>query len=151
MRLLDFPSEVRRIWPQIEESKKKLLGYYSDGVNEGFKIGQNSREFKDLDYLPDPWNPQDSILLLILQSFDQTRKTFYRDYEEELQKEKWGKMTEALFDSEDAPWSNTILKDGEYEKKMRLLRQLMLLKNPLNYGHNFHLYLVLSLVLIIGS
>lgn len=134
MRLLDISSEANRLWTELDEEKKKLLLIYSDGVNEGFKIGQKSREFKDLGHVPDPWTPQDSILLLLLQSFDQTRKTFYRDYEEEIQKQKWGEATEALFDSEDAPWSNTILKDGEYEKKEEIV------KTTYNRGESFKLW-----------
>jgi acyl-homoserine lactone acylase PvdQ len=61
-------------------------------------------------------------LVLFLQSFDQTRKTFFRDYEEERLKAKWGDKTEGLFDEDNMPWENTILKEGEYEKRSSTLK-----------------------------
>jgi len=116
MRLLDLPSEADKIWIDFPEEQKKFLSHYAAGVNEGFKTGKDAFEFKDLGYEPEAWKASDSLLVLLLQSFDQTRKTFSRDYDEERFKEKWKKETEVLFSEDGLPWSNTILKDGEYEK-----------------------------------
>ena len=116
MRLLDLPELAEKIWNGFSQDQKKWLELYSEGANAGFKIGKNAKEFIDKDFSPEPWAPQDSLLVLLLQSFDQTRKTFFRDYEEEKAKEKWGKDTERLFNEDNVPWESTILKEGEYVK-----------------------------------
>lgn len=115
MRLLDLPAVADRLWKEFPEEKKRWLQVYADGVNEGFKTGKNSTEFLDKKYEPEKWEPQHSLLVLLLQSFDQTRKTFFRDYEEEKLKEKWGKKAAELFNEDNMPWENTILKKGEYQ------------------------------------
>jgi penicillin amidase len=117
MRVLNMSELSKKIWKESPDEKKKMLEIYSRGVNEGFKIGKNSVEFKNLNFEPEPWKPEHSLLVLLLQSFDQTRKTFFRDYEEEKYKKTWGAETVSLFDEDDMPWENTILKEGEYEKK----------------------------------
>ncbi len=117
MKLLDLPKEAEKIWKSFNENEKKFLKMYSDGVNKGFKKGENSKEFIDLNYRPEPWRPQDSLTVLLLQSFDQTRKTFFRDYLENKMSEDWGKRAPELFEHDDIPWENTILKEGEYSKK----------------------------------
>jgi penicillin amidase len=137
MRLLDLPSEVDRLWPLFDKDKKKILQLYAQGVNQGFKTGVQSQEFKDFDYVPRPWRPQDSLLILLLQSFDQTRKTFFRDYEEELHKEKWGLKTVSLFDDNNVPWKNTILKEGEYEKKKTLTQTTSFSNVPFKIWQDF--------------
>ena len=116
MRLLDLPALAERIWNEFPLDKRRMVEQYTAGVNEGFKTGKNSFEFKDKGYSPEPWKPRDSILVLVLQSFDQTRKTFFKDYEEEKAKEKYGEKAAALFDEDNLPWENTILKEGEYQK-----------------------------------
>lgn len=116
MRLLDLPSLADKLWSEFPDEQKYFLNLYADGVNEGFKVGKHSFEFQDLNYEPETWKGRDSLLVLLLQSFDQTRKTFTRDFEEEMFKEKWGTRTEELFNEDGLPWGNTILKEGEYEK-----------------------------------
>lgn len=117
MRLLDLPTLANRLWDEMPEEQKDVLKIYSRGVNQGFVEGKNAKEFKDLGYEPEEWSPVDSLVVLTLQSFDQTRKTFFKDYEEEKFKEHWKEKSEALFDEDTVPWNNTILKDGEYPKK----------------------------------
>lgn len=116
MRLLDLPKLADKIWNGFPSQEKKLLEIYAQGVNEGFKTGKNAKELIDLNYEPEKWLPIHSIQVLLIQSFDQTRKTFFRDYEDELSKEKWGEKAEDLFNEDKIPWLNTILKEGEYEK-----------------------------------
>ncbi len=116
MKLLDLPSEAQKIWKTFSENDKKKLQNYANGVNEGFKIGKNSFEFKDLNYSPENWLPEHSLQVLLLQSFDQTRRTFFRDYQEEQFKENWGNKTADLFNHNDIPWDDSIIKDGEYVK-----------------------------------
>ena len=122
MKLLDLPKLATKLYAGLPDQYKNWLKAYSAGVNLGFKEGKKSHEFKDLDYEPETWLPEHSLLVLLLQSFDQTRKTFIRDYEEEKLKEKWKDKTEALFDEDNVPWLNTILKEGEYEKRSELTK-----------------------------
>lgn len=116
MRLLELPDLAKRLYDELPEAQKVILQNYSAGANAGFEIGKEAKEFKDLGYTPEEWKPEDSILILTLQSFDQTRKTFYRDYEEEKYKERWKEKTDDLFNEDQIPWQNTILKEGEYTK-----------------------------------
>lgn len=116
MRLLDLPAVANRLWSEMPEKQKEWLTAYAAGANLGFVEGKNAKEFKDLGYEPEEWKPEDSLLVLVLQSFDQTRKTFFKDFEEEKFKEHWKEKSEALFEEDDVPWLNTILKEGEYPK-----------------------------------
>ena len=116
MRLLDLPTLAKKILLELPQQEKKWLDSYADGVNKGLIEGKKAKEFVDLEYNPEPWTAEDSILVLLLQSFDQTRKTFFRDYEEEKSKEHWKEKAETLFEEEGVPWFNTILKEGEYPK-----------------------------------
>jgi penicillin amidase len=122
MRLLDLPSEAEKLWSKFPLTSKDWLESYALGVNKGFQKGKKSKEFIDADYTPEKWLPAHTIMILMLQSFDQTRRTFFKDYEEERQKEKWGKRAAILFEEDHLPWENTILKDGEYEKKQDIVK-----------------------------
>lgn len=117
MRLLNLEELAQKLWKEFPADRKKFVEIYADGANAGFVEGKNAKEFKDKGYAPEPWKPEHTILLLLLQSFDQTRKTFFRDYEEEKAKYKWGQETASLFDEDHMPWESTILKDGEYTKR----------------------------------
>lgn len=117
MRLLNLPSLAERIWNELPDEKKKVLENYTKGVNAGFIQGKKSKEFLDKNYAPEEWHPKDSLIVLLLQSFDQCRKTFLKDHDEERAKEDHGEKAASLFDVDNIPWENTILKDGEYQKK----------------------------------
>lgn len=96
MRLLDLPSAAKKIWDSFNPSQKETFLHYTSGVNEGFKEGKKAQEFKDLDYSPEEWEPENTIVLLLLQSFDQTKKSFLSDYLEEKNKEEWGDKAKEL-------------------------------------------------------
>jgi penicillin amidase len=114
MRLLNLEKKANSLWESFSPEYKDILRAYANGVNAGFTEGKRSQEFLDLEYEPELWKPEHSVLVLLLQSFDQTRKAFYRDYEEQRLKEKWVTQTETLFNEDGLPWENTILKKGEY-------------------------------------
>lgn len=117
MRLLNMEGKAKSLWEKFPSDKRAALISYAQGANEGFKIGKNAYEFEDKGYGPEPWLPEHTLLVLLIQSFDQTRKTFFRDYEEEKLKDTWGKEASSLFDEDNMPWENNILKEGEYPKK----------------------------------
>jgi penicillin amidase len=120
MRLLNLPAVAERILDSMKSEERKLLEYYAQGANKGFEEGKEAQEFIDLGYVPEPWRPIDTLSVLLVQSFDQTRKTFSNDYLEEQHQETWGDKASELFNEEGMPWENNILKEGEYpEEKIR--------------------------------
>lgn len=117
MRLLGLPELAKKFWNEMPNNEKTWWIKYAEGVNEGMLLGKNAKEFELANYQLEPWKPEDSILILLLQSFDQTRKTFIKDYEEQLALEKYGEKAIELFSLDNLPWDDTILQDGEYPKK----------------------------------
>lgn len=114
MRLLNVSAVAERIWKDYPVQDRKKLELYSQGVNAGFRTGSGAKEFLDANYKPESWKPVDTIKVLLLQSFDQTRKTFVSDWEQEKFKAKWKDRAAVLMDNDNVPWENTILKPGEY-------------------------------------
>lgn len=138
MRFLDLPKLADKLWNEFTPEKKKLLENYAFGVNEGLKTGKNALEFQHNGFTPEAWKPQDSLLVMLLQSFDQTRRTFMRDYDEQVLKEEWEDKTDFLFNDESLPWENTILKEGEYKKqKGKSLKTTSSIHSPINLWADF--------------
>lgn len=117
MRLLDLPSKANELWRNFPGEHRQKIIKYAEGVNEGMKSGRSAHEFLDLGYEPENWTPEHTLMVLLIQSFDQTKKTFFKDYTEEKGREDWGIRAEVLFDHDNVPWENTILKEGEYPKR----------------------------------
>ena len=137
MKLLDLPTLAKRLYLELPEENKVWLEEYARGANLGFQEGKLAREFRDLNYSPEKWEPEHSVLILVLQSFDQTRKTFVRDYEEEKVKGLWKEKSEQLFNEENVPWNNTILKDGEYLKRDSSLKTTYIPPQKVELWENF--------------
>jgi penicillin amidase len=116
MRLLDIPGQVDRLWAGLGDAEKTMLKSYSAGVNHGFRVNRQhpTKEFQNGHPLPEEWKPQHTLMVLLIQSFDQTRKTFWTEYEETLANERWGDKARELFDPDGLPWDTTVLKTGEY-------------------------------------
>lgn len=117
MRLLDLPSWAEKLWQNLHERERVWLLTYAEGVNHGFKEARKkpTKEFTEgYPQALEKWKPQHSLMVLLLQSFDQTRKSFYTEWEEAKAHEKWGARTSDLFNSDDVPWETTVLKPGEY-------------------------------------
>lgn len=117
MRLLDLPALASKIMAAFPPEKKQILEWYSQGVNAGFVLGKASPEFADIGIDPEDWLPEHSLQVLLLQAFDQTRKTFWTDYKDELRRRKFGTRAEEIFKNDSVPWFDTVLKEGEYQKK----------------------------------
>jgi penicillin amidase len=116
MRLLDLPRMAERLWSNLLPQEKELLEIYASGVNQGFRFAKQTptKEFQDNYPHPEDWKPQHTLMVLLLQSFDQTRKSFYTEWLESQTQKKWGVRAQDLVDSDAAPWETTILKEGEY-------------------------------------
>lgn len=131
MRLLNLEKLAVKIWAEMPAEKKAFLEWYSAGVNAGFETGKNSQEFVDKGFSPEPWRGEDSLLVLLLQSFDQTRRTFWTDYVHQKAVEKWGERAETLFDDKAVPWFDTILKPGEYHLAVKQKNEVVRTQSPL--------------------
>ena len=116
LRLLGLAERAEALYSQMPQQDQKMLEVYTAGVNRGMKqaLKKGVYEFQQQGSDPEPWRAQDSISLMFLQSFDQTRRTF----ETQINQEKWEKSysagAAALFDQEGLPWTTSILKKGEY-------------------------------------
>lgn len=70
MRTLDLRRGAERIWQRLPEKERQVLRHYVAGVNEGIKqLRQLPPEFAILQYQPEPWKPQDSLVWMQLMSW----------------------------------------------------------------------------------
>ena len=119
VRALDFENRAKKIFSEMDDHMKNILISYSNGVNEVFSHQRWNfgGEFKSLGYLPEKWEPHHSIVIIFLQSLNQTAKTFRNDLEESDWLKQYGEEAKNLFNEEMVPWFNPILKEGEYKKQ----------------------------------
>jgi len=124
MRLLGIKERAEVIYTELGPRITRLLEAYSSGVNagtaEGFENGRYAFERwggRTRASQVAPWQGTDTIALLLLQSFDQTRKTFGTELTEAARLEKYPSQMAAWFDPDrpvPPPWDTAILKKGEY-------------------------------------
>ncbi len=116
MRLINLYDQAAKIQHQLDAQTSEWLWAYAFGVNKAFSELDFSKiyEFKKLKYKPSPWTPTDTIALMLLQSFDQTRDTFLKEMRESAWLKKMGEKTPFIDDG--LPWDTAILKKGEYQK-----------------------------------
>jgi penicillin amidase len=121
MRLLDLPSWGEKLWVKLGASEKAWLQAYARGVNHGFRVAKQQPGAESRRGYPAPgeWRPQDSLMVVMLQSFDQTRKAFSSEWEEDKTIAKWGKRAEELLNPDGLPWDATVLQRGEYPLSAR--------------------------------
>lgn len=115
MRLLNIPALAQRLYQELTDDKKQILDWYAEGVNQGFETGKRAQEFLDLDFTPEKWLPEHSLFVMLLQSFDQTKKTFFFDVKEEEKLQIYPDAKDLSREST-LPWFTSILKEGEYLK-----------------------------------
>jgi penicillin amidase len=116
MRLFNLGGKAHALYESLPADIKLLLSAYAEGVNRGTAeaMARGQYEFKTLGYRPEPWRAEDSIALLLLQAFDQTKESFIRQIDEDGYEDEWGaKAAPALFARAGVPWDTTILKPGE--------------------------------------
>ncbi len=118
MRIMGFDSHAERIFAEMSDEQKRPWQMYARGVNRGVEIAlkEGVLEFQKLNYQPEEWKPQDSIALLLLQSFDQTNRTFRQEMKEFKWKARYGDRAADLTRPDGLPWETTVLKSGEYPK-----------------------------------
>lgn len=119
MKLLQIENRAKKLYEDLDSDSKNLYISYANGVNQAFSTIDFSKikEFDELGFKPQKWEPYHSLLILMLQSFSQTQKTFRHEIKEwqwaEVHKEK----TMELFNELTMPWMTTILKENEYKTK----------------------------------
>jgi penicillin amidase len=117
MRALNFRIEAQRILKELNENEvKHYLEIYSLGVN---KAMENAKpyELNQFDVELIPWKPEDSIAFILLQSFDQTKKTFLQEISRSSWQDQYKEKTQDLFSLYGTPWESSILESGEYKTK----------------------------------
>jgi len=124
LRLLGLKEKAESLYSEMTEDQKAPFKAYAYGVQlgsqEALKTSQSGHsldgvyEFREYDYLPEVWHPEDSLKILLLQSFDQTRRSFENQLREEQWLEKNPKIAPQLFSSKGLPWEVSVLKEGEY-------------------------------------
>ncbi|MBY0472413.1 penicillin acylase family protein [bacterium] len=120
LRVMGLYDQAKTIYAGLAPQYQEAYVAYAHGVNRGFQQGGTEGfEFRELGYTPEPWRPEDSVAMMMLQSFDQTRRTFANDMQESRRKSQFGDLTERLFSLDGLPWDTSILKSGEYVAKSR--------------------------------
>lgn len=118
LRLIGLRSRAHSLFSQFDANFQRKLWAYTYGVNLGFNeaLKNGVYEFKKFDYSPEPWTPESTLSLILLQAFDQTKRSFELQIEAQSWMKDYGKESSTLFNPNDLPWSTTILKEGEYLK-----------------------------------
>lgn len=122
-RLLGLTNKAEKIWQTMPPEGRTFLESYALGVNQGAKeaLRKGVYEYQTLGGKPELWRPQDTLSLMLLQSFDQTKQSFQVQLDQVQAKvsvgrwgEAWKKKVTSLFQELDLPWGTPILKVGEY-------------------------------------
>ncbi|MGK5088449.1 penicillin acylase family protein [Bdellovibrionota bacterium FG-2] len=119
MRLLGLRELAERIYSTLPRVDQSRFWAYSEGVNRGFVEAQKqgSYELKALDYGLEPWRAEDSVMLILLQSFDQTKRVFQHSMNEEKWHDVHAQGAAELFSNDGLPWDVSVLKPGEFPVK----------------------------------
>jgi len=116
MRLMGLEERAQAIFRSMPQEQANYFWAYAWGVNRGFEqaLANGAYEFQDLHYKPQAWQPVHTILLALLECFDQTRKSFENDVQENERIARYGEVADELFNPDNMPWDTSILKAGEY-------------------------------------
>jgi len=119
LRALDLGEKAKSLYRQLSPKDQSIFKAYAEGVNQGAQeaIKKGVYEFKAFDYLPDPWTPEDTFGLILLQSLDQSKIPFLVQINDLNFINKYGDRAKDLFKKTGLPWDTTILKKGEYPEK----------------------------------
>jgi len=117
LRLIGLAAQAGTMVGDLPPEARNILWAYSFGVNRGLveSLKDENNEFAELDYEPDPWKPEDSLGILMLQSFFETKNTFIQDTTESAWEKAWGKRAADLMSMDGLPWDTSILKSGDFK------------------------------------
>jgi penicillin G amidase len=122
LRLLGLKEKADSLFAQMKPAEKDILWAYTYGVNKGIQeaLKDGVYEFKRFNYLPDPWLPQDTVGVILVQSFDQTKRSFELQLDSQTRIKDYGDLATSLFNPDGLPWSTTVIKKGEYDNRPKL-------------------------------
>ncbi len=125
LRLMGLDSHAARLVRELSRESLGILQAYSAGVNGALMSGKVIQGGRKLPFEPaaSGWRPVDTVALLLLQAFDQTRKGFLHDMEEEELRAALGQDAVTWLTSDQMPWDVSVLKQGEYIKQERPRRR----------------------------
>ena len=114
-RILNLYPQAWKIEEGLSPEKHRFLQAYAQGFNEGLRENLKNPHslFKKFHYKPEDWQPVDSLALILLKSFTQTRKTFIQELKEEAIQKVHGKDLSYIVEETGTPWETTVLKEGE--------------------------------------
>ena len=117
LRLLGLAEKAEEIFKEMAPETKDFLWAYTYGVNRGMadSMRKGNYEIEEIAYDPEPWRPQDSVGILLLESLFETKATFTTDFTEDAWKKAWGEKAASLMTQDGLPWDNSILKPGEFK------------------------------------
>lgn len=110
MRVLGLYEKAQGLYGGLSTEAKENAWAYAHGVNQAWQEGGGAG-FKDFGYRPESWHPLDTIGVLLLQSFDQTKRSF------ELDLAMRGSPPVRPPVSTGAPWDISIIRESELPKK----------------------------------
>ncbi len=113
LRTLELEKRALALFQSSDEVMKRKLTAYGYGMNVGLSAS-DGHEWRKLGVKPLAWRPHDVFLLALLQSFDQTKKSFETEFLQEKQIELYGDSAPVAYSDEQTPWDTTVLKVGEY-------------------------------------
>jgi acyl-homoserine lactone acylase PvdQ len=116
LRLLGLQEKANLLFQEMSKEEQDFFWAYTWGVNRGMKEAANKGiyELQKFNYSLDTWRPQDTIAISLLQSFDQTRRTFVTQLEDYQRTKGFGEQALGLFDPVGLPWDTSILKTEDF-------------------------------------
>ena len=136
MRLFGFAEIADRIVKGLDPTTLEALRAYSAGWNLGANDAVASGKVYELKTWKQDfpkWTPRDTIILLLLQSFDQTRRTFEQRFTQATLIGRYGAAADRLNDNYGTPWDTTVIKaeDASLAAKKAPVKTLTAKRPPL--------------------
>lgn len=135
-RLLDLKSHAVRLFAELSKTEQAHLIRYAEGVNESLRAAIAKKnlpyEYERWAGIPSEWHPADCIQVMLLQSFDQTRKNIEQRIGEQKALNHWGNSIVSvvqklsnLLPNEEVPWQTAIVKDNELPENKKFTRRAL--------------------------
>ncbi len=117
-QILELEALSRRLFLDLDPFNQQKLWAYSAGMTKALSKNEG-KGFTYFDYRPDEWHPIDSLSIVMLMSFAQTRKTFEQEIIESQLLDKHKENIKSVLEDDGLPWETTILKREEVKASKR--------------------------------
>jgi len=68
-RALGFYRDGETMWERASSRDRAVLSAFAEGINAATKVEPIPMEFRILNYSPEPWEPQDSLVIIAMNAF----------------------------------------------------------------------------------